>query len=68
MLLQHVKEFIYELDENNNYNGKAICPICGKENIKFDESCVYCEHLKLIRKRDNRIFAIFVDMNSIISS
>lgn len=54
------EELIFELDKNNNnYNAKILCPICGTENVKFDSCYSSCIHLKRVKKREDKLFAIF---------
>ena len=53
------KELIFELDENNNYNAKVMCPICNKENVKYDACYSCCDHLKRVNKREDKLFAVF---------
>jgi|ADurb_Leu_01_Slu_FD_contig_41_968203_length_291_multi_1_in_0_out_0_1 hypothetical protein len=53
------EELIFELDRNNNYNAKVLCPVCGKENVKYDGCYSSCGHLKRVIKREDKLFAIF---------
>ena len=53
------EEMIFKLDANNNYNATVVCPICNKENIKYDGCYSTCDHLKRTVKNEDKLFAIF---------